>query len=192
MIIVKKRTKTSVKGDKSRKRLNKTKANLVQHIEQLEKQFPNFSLDSHEHLAYLINRNYGYSNIHKIERAMLTKSLDQLSSSTIFLSHADTTYRSQYYSSPEFLNHMNNISNFKPTKKQEDFDNAVMIYSSFVNIGLNGLKKNLPGEFDKVIDDMITPVQNLLEAIRKFSISYGDKKYQKLNMYDSLGIQSSL
>jgi hypothetical protein len=67
-----------------------------------------------------------------------------------------------------------------------------MIYSSFVNIGLNGLKKNLPSEFDKVIDDMITPVQNLLEAIRKFSISYGDKKYQKLKMYDSLGIQDSL
>ena len=36
---------------------------------------------------------------------------------------------------------------------QEEFDNAVMIYSSFVNIGLNGLKKNMPSEFDQVIDD---------------------------------------
>ena len=188
---MKKGIKIGTNNDKPRKRLNKTKANLVQHVEQLEKAFPNFTLDTHEHLAYLIN-NYGYSNIHKIERAMLAKSLAQLSSSTLFLTHADTTYRTQYYSSPEFLNHMNNISNFKPTKKQEDFDNAVMIYSSFVNIGLNGLKKNMPSEFDQVIDDMINPIQNLLEAIRKFSISHGDRKYQKLNMFDSFGNQISL
>ena len=189
---MKKRTKSSTKETKPRKRLNKTKTDLVQHVELLEKTFPKFSLDTHEHLAYLMNRNYGYSNIHKIERTMLNKSLAHLQSMSTFLTYADTSYRSQYYSSPEFLSHINMILRFRPTKKQEDFENAITIYSSFVNLGIHGLKMNLPSEFDKVIDDMVTPIHNLLEAIRQFSVRYGDKKYQKLSMFNSFGIQESL
>ena len=189
---MKKRTKSSTKETKPRKRLNKTKTDLVQHKENLEKTHSKFTLGTHEHLAHLINRNYGYSNIHKIERTMLNKSLAQLSSITTFLTHADTSYRSQYYSSPEFLSHLSMILNFRPTKKQEDFENSITVYSSFVNLGINGLKKSLPSEFHKVIDDMIIPMQNLLEGIRQFSIRLGDKKYQKLTMFNSFGNQYSL
>ena len=189
---MKKRTKSSTKEKKPRKRLNKTKTDLVQHVELLEKTFPKFSLDTHEHLAYLINRNYGYSNIHKIERTMLSKSLAHLQSMSTFLTYADTSYRSQYYSSPEFLSHLNMILNFSPTKKQEDFENSITIYSSFVKLGLNGLKKNMPSEFSTVLDNMVNPLMDLLESIKEFSIRYGDKKYQKLAMYNEFGIQVKL
>ena len=190
---MKNRTKSGTKENKPRKRLNKTKGNLVNHVQDLEKTFPNFTLSSHEHLAYLIDtKHHGYSNIHKIEHDMLNKSLANLSSITTFLTYVDISYRSQYYSSPEFRSHINMILGFKPTKKQEDFENAITIYSSFVNLGINGLKRNLPSEFDKVIDGMITPIQNLLEGISQFSVRYGDKKYRRLAMFNSFGIQVSL
>ena len=189
---MKKRHKLGVKDVKPRKRLTKSRSNFVQQVESLEKTFPNFTLDSHEHLTYLINRNFKHSNIHRIERDMLKKSLSNLSDISLFLTHADTSYRSQYYSSPEFLQHMNNILSFRPTKKQNDFDNAITIYSSFVNLGLAGLKRELPIQFDKVLDDMVTPIHNLLDAIRQFSIKYGDKKYQSLERFNSFGLPDTL
>ncbi len=178
---MKKRTKSSVKEDKSRKRLNKTSSKFVKTMESIEKDYPGFDILSKDHLAYLMNRDLGHSNMHKVQREATTQVLKYFFEANLVMMNLDSKYKSRIVHNDYFYNYMRMITDMEaPNDEGKDNDEILAMWSTFVRVGLAGLRKNLPSEFTNVLDNMMNPVSDMLDGIIHYSTKLGSEKYKNL------------
>ena len=76
---------------------------------------------------------------------------------------------------------MSMITNMEaPNDEGKDMDSILAMWSTFVKVGLAGLRKNLPSEFTNVLDNMMNPVSDLLDGITQYSTKLGSEKFKNL------------
>jgi len=148
-------------------------------MELIEKDYPAFDLISKDKLAYLMNRDLGHSNMHKVQREAYVNVLKYLFEANLIMMNLDTKYQAKVVHNSYFHNYMRMIMDIQPKEdEQNDIDNTLAMWSNFVRIGLEGLRRNMPNEFSNVIDNMMNPISDLLEGISRYSVRLGSERFK--------------
>ena len=145
-------------------------------INQLKNTYPHLTLIDHNEFANLwYPEDFGISNPNRFYRNIQSKVEQSLTDFHYAFAKLPDSYKVKILSGRNFADFMGTIKVYADiTDKKQKHDDpekllSFKMYYDFFNIGIDGLIKTMPSDFQHYIDEQMKPILLLMQSIAKFS-----------------------
>jgi len=172
---------------------NRQTAKQEGRIEKIKQTYPNLKLIDHNEFANLWHsKEFEISNPNRFYRNIQYKIEQSLIDFHYAFYNLPDSYKVKILSGRNFQDFMGTIkqSTDITDKKQKDDDPnellSFMMYYNFFNIGMKGLIKAMPEDFQTLLNEQMRPVLSLMQSIARFSNKKNSKKTPFVNAPKSM------
>lgn len=167
-------------------------------LDEIKKTRSHLKLIDHNEFAYLWNpEEFKITNPPRFHRGIQSKIEQSLNEFHYAFSPLPDSYKVKILSGRPFQDFMNTIKQYTyiTDKKQKHLDSEKLfsfnMYYDFFNIGMEGLIKTMPTDFQQYIDEQMRPILLLMQSISRFSNQKNSKKIPLVKAPKSMKNSSS-
>ena len=153
-------------------------------LEEIKKTYPNLRIIDHNEFARFHHPEiFPITNESRFYKEVSNKILQFFSDYHYAFLKLPSSYKIKILISSEFSRFIQTISSQdylleKSQENEKNFD--FILYQNFFSIGINGLIKTMPHEFQAFLHDQMKPILSLMQSIAVYSLKINPKSKVEL------------